>query len=37
MTDDRIKENKIVKYQSIVDILLSSTIFQIELQNNNEV
>ena len=31
MTDDRIKENKIIKYQSIVDILLLSTISQIEL------
>ena len=31
ITDDRIKENKIVKYQSIVNILLSSTILQIEL------
>ena len=37
MTNDRIKENKIIKYQSIIDILLSSTISQIELQNNNEV
>ena len=27
MTGDRIKENKIVEHQSIVDILLSSTIF----------
>ena len=37
ITNDRIKENKIVEYQSIVDILLSSTISQIELQNDNEV
>ena len=37
MTDDRIKENKIIKHQSIIDILLSSTIFQIKLQNDNEV
>ena len=35
--DDRIKENKIVEHQSIIDILLSSTISQIELQNNNKV
>ena len=31
MTNDRIKENKIIKHQSIVNILLSSTILQIEL------
>ena len=31
ITDDRIKENKIVKHQSIIDILFSSTISQIEL------
>ena len=31
ITDDRIKENKIVEHQSIVDILLLSTISQIEL------
>ena len=37
MTDNRIKENKVVEYQSIIDILLSSTISQIELQNNNKV
>ena len=37
MADDRIKENKVVEHQLIVDILLSSTIFQIELQNGNEV
>ena len=37
MTDDRIKENKVVEHQSIVDILLPPTISQIELQNNNEV
>ena len=37
MTDNRIKENKVVEYQLIVDILLSSTISQIELQNDNEV
>ena len=37
MTDDRIKENKVVKHQSIVDILLPPTIPQIRLQNGNEV
>ena len=29
ITNNRIKENKIIKHQLIVDILLSSTIFQI--------
>ena len=37
MTGDRIKENKVVEHQSIVDILLSSTIPQVGLQNGNEV
>ena len=31
MTNNRIKGNKVVEHQLIIDILLSSTIFQIEL------